>query len=170
MGDTVLTQRTQSMVSVAPTTCGLALAASLITACVGRQDPLALTPRAVSAGSRTSALEPNQRAAVLQFDNEATVYVDVYLVATQIQWRLGRVPAGMRATLNVPESATDWTTGFVELAVMPGSQVSAEVARDPRAIFAIALPVSEVLSQLWSFRQPAGAALQLQGTRLVGRQ
>jgi hypothetical protein len=58
----------------------------------------------------------------------------------------------------------------VELAVMPGSQVSAEVSRDPRAIFAIAQPVSEVVSQLWSFRQPAGAALQLQGKRLVGRQ
>jgi hypothetical protein len=159
------------MVSVAPTTCGVALAASLIvTACAGRQDPLALTPRAVSAGSHTGTVEPKQRGAALQFDNEATVYVDVYLVAAQIQWRLGRVPAGMRATLNVPEAATDWTTGFVELAVMPGSQVSAEVSRDPRAIFAIAQPVSEVVSQLWSFRQPAGAALQLQGKRSVGRQ
>ncbi|HEY2163191.1 MAG TPA: hypothetical protein VGH04_04335, partial [Gemmatimonadaceae bacterium] len=107
---------------MASKTLGLALAASLIvTACAGRQDPLALTPRVVSAKSRTSAVEAERRSAVLQFDNEATVYVDVYLVGAQIQWRLGRVPAGMRATLTVPESAIDWTTGFVQLAVMPGS-------------------------------------------------
>jgi cellobiose-specific phosphotransferase system component IIB len=159
------------MVSVASTTCGLALAASLIvSACAGRQHPFALTPRAASADSHASAVEAEGRAAVLQFDNEATVYVDVYLVAPQIQWRLGRVPAGMRATLNVPESAIDWTTGFVQLVVLPGSHVSAEVSRDPRAIIAIAQPVSELLTQRWSFRQPAGAALQLQATRLVGRQ
>ena len=108
---------------------------------------------------------------MLQFDNQATVYVDVYLVGgPQIQWRLGRVSAGMRETMNVPESAIDWTTGFVQLVVIPGSHLSAEAVRDPRAVVAIAQPVSEVLSQRWTFRQPAGAGLQLQATRLAGRQ
>jgi hypothetical protein len=106
---------------------------------------------------------------MLQFDNQATVYVDVYLIGTQIQWRLGRVPPGMRVNLSVPESAIDWTMGFVQLAVIPGSQLSAQASRDARAIIAIAQPVSEVLSQRWTFRQPDGAALQLQATRLKGR-
>ena len=167
MGDTVLTRHTQSMVSVASGVRGLALAASLVvTACAGWQHPLAPTAPAES----TTAADDERRATRLQFDNEATVYVDVYLVGNPIQWRLGRVPAGMRAMLTVPESAVDWTTGFVQLAVIPGSHVSPEASRDPRAIMAIAQPVSEVLSQLWTFRQPAGAALQLQAKRLVGRQ
>jgi hypothetical protein len=76
----------------------------------------------------------------------------------------------MRETLAVPESAIDWPTGLMQLTVIPGSLMSAEASRDPRAITAIAQPVSDVLSQQWTFRQPAGAPLQLQATRLVGRQ
>ncbi len=171
MGDTVLTRHTESRVSVSSAVCGLALAASLVgTACAGWQHPLAQMTRSASAERNTSAMEAERPAAVLQFDNEATAYVDVYLVADQIQWRLGRVPAGMRAMLNVPETAAGWTTGFVQLAVTPASPVSAEASRDPRAVIAIAEPASEVLSQGWSFRQPAGAALQLQAVHLVGRQ
>jgi hypothetical protein len=98
---------------------------------------------------------------VLQFDNQATMYVDVYLVADQIQWRLGRIPAGMRTTVRVPDDAIDWTTGFVKLTVIPGSQFSAEAWRDPRAVAGIAQPVSAVLSQRWTFRVPAGAGMQL---------
>jgi hypothetical protein len=167
----VLTRHTQSRVSVSSEFCRLALAATLAgTACAGWQHPLARMTPAASAET-TSAVDAERPAtAVVQFDNEATTYVDVYLVADQIQWRLGRVPAGMRAMLNVPEAAVRWTAGFVQLAVIPASPVSAEVARDPRAVIAIAEPVSELLSQRWSFRQPAGAALQLQGVRLVRRQ
>lgn len=151
----MLTQHTRSRVSAAAEARGLVLAAALfVSACAGRQHPI----------------EQIARADVLEFDNEATVYVDVYLVANPTQWRLGRVPAGMRVTLNVPEPALDWTTGFVQLIVIPASQISADASRDPRAVVAIAQPVSELLSQQWSFRQPAGAALQLQPKRLVWRQ
>lgn len=160
------------MVSVLYKVRGLALAGALVeTACVGPQHPITQIRRGASAQQSSSGLDVEDRATVLQFDNEATVYVDVYLVGgPQIQWRLGRVPAGMRETMNVPESAIDWTTGFVQLVVIPGSQMSPEAARDPRATVAIAQPVSEVLSQRWTFRQPAGAPLQLQATRLTGRQ
>lgn len=139
------------MVSVAPTVRGFALACALVvTACAGR----------------SHAVVAEGPAAALQFDNQATTYVDVYLVAGQTQWRLGRVPAGMRTMLTVPESAIEWPTGLMQLVVIPGSLVSAEAWRDPRAIFAVAQSVSEVLSQRWSFRQPAGAALQLQSFRI----
>ncbi len=112
------------------------------------------------------ARPPEPQAATMQFDNEATVFVDVYLVSGQFQWRLGRVPPGMQTMLRVPEAAIESTMGFVRLTVIPGSQVSAQADRDPRAVFGILQPVSEVVSQRWTFRQPEAAALQLEGTRL----
>jgi hypothetical protein len=112
-------------------------------------------------------LPPEAQAATIRFDNEAMMYVDVYLVSGQFQWRLGRVSPGMRAMLRVPESAIESTMGFLRVAVIPGSQMSAQAERDPRAVFAIAQPVSEVLSQRWTFRQPEAAALQLEGRRLL---
>lgn len=155
MGDNVLTQHTRVMVSLASGVRGLVLAgAFVVTACAGRQ-------------YGDVAAEP---AAVLQFDNQATTYADVYLVAGQIQWRLGRVPAGMRQSLTVPETVIAWPTGLMQLVVIPGSLMTAEASRDPRAILANAQSVSEVLSQRWSFRQPAGVALQLQATRIRRRE
>jgi hypothetical protein len=173
MGDTVRTRYTRSMVScrsVASDIRGVALAAVLVvTACAGRHHPVARTRPAASGESNASDTDAERPADVLQFDNQATVYVDVYLVAGQNQWRLGRVLPGMSAMLKVPESALDWPTGFMQLAVIPGSLVSAEAWRDPRAVVAVAQPVSEVLFQRWTFRQPAGAVPHLQATRLVER-
>jgi hypothetical protein len=106
---------------------------------------------------------PEPEIATMQFRNDAMVSVDVYLISAQFQWRLGRVPPGIRAVLRVPESAIDSAMGVVRVAVIPGSQMSAQADRDPRVVFAIAQPVSAVLSQRWTFRQPAAAALQLEG-------
>jgi hypothetical protein len=106
---------------------------------------------------------PEPEVATMQFRNDAMVSVDVYLVSAQFQWRLGRVPPGIRAVLRVPESAIESAMGVVRVAVIPGSQMSAQADRDPRVVFAIAQPVSAVLSQRWTFRQPAAAALQLEG-------
>ena len=130
------------------------------TACAGPRYPV--TP--VQRGGRSATPEnTGPRMDMLQLDNQATVYVDVYLVTDQqVQWRLGRIPAGMSERLKVPESAMDWTTGFVQLAIIPGSRMSAEAWRDPRAVIAIAQPVSAVLAQRWTFRQPAGAGVQQQ--------
>ena len=166
------TGRNQPMVSGACELSGLRLAALLVAilgvaACAGRQRPITQAERGDNMVGATSAMAEEPRTAVLQFDNQAAAYVDVYLVNNeQRQWRLGRVPPGMRAMLRVPESAADWTPGFVQLAVIPGSQISPEAWRDPKVMTAIAQPVSEVLSQRWTFRQPGGAAPQLQATRL----
>lgn len=144
------TRRAKSLVSMPRGVLATLFAAALgLTACAGRPIP------------------PEPQAPTMQFDNEATVSVDVYLVSGQFQWRLGRVPPGMRAMLRVPESAIESTMGVVRVTVIPGSQISAQAERDRRAVFAIALPVSEVLSQRWTFRQPEAAGLQLEGRRLA---
>ena len=173
-GDTMRTQRNQSVVSVASEVSGIGLAVLFVTAlgvgaCAGRQHPLTQTERAESAERTPQAMTGEPRTAELQFDNQASVYVDVYLAWSggQLQWRLGRVAPGFRVALRVPESAIDQISGgFAQLAVIAGSPVSAEVWRDPRAVTAIPQPMSELLSQRWSFRQPAAAPLQLQSTRL----
>jgi hypothetical protein len=154
------TRRNQSMVSMAFQRSGLGLATVFVVAfCVG-----------ACAGRPHAASMTESPSDMLQFDNQATVYVDVYLVGGQRQQRLGRVPPGMRAMLKIPASTIDWTAEFVRVAVIPGSEMSAESWRDPRATTGIAQPLSEVLSQRWTFRQPdaGGAALQLQATRLTG--
>jgi hypothetical protein len=148
--DMMTTRRVKSLVSMAPGELPTLIAAALgLTASAGAPHP------------------PEPEPAAIRFDNEATVQVDVYLVSGQFQWRLGRVPPGMRAMLRVPESAIESTMGFVRVAVIPGSPMSAQADESPRAVFAIMQPVSEVLSQRWTFRQPAAAALQLEGTRLA---
>jgi hypothetical protein len=172
------TRRNQSMVSRASEFSGFGLAAVFLVpicigACAGRQYPVTEIERAERAGrseSATTLRTTESPSDMLQFDNQATVYVDVYLVGGQMQQRLGRVPPGMRATLKIPPSTIDWTAQFVRVVVIPGSQTSAEAWRDPRATTAIAQPLSELLSQRWTFRQPSagGAALQLQATRLMG--
>jgi hypothetical protein len=158
-------------VRVRRVTAGLVLAGVVSAGACGRSGyPVTPAQRVERAGGVAGGVSDAPRMDLLQVDNQATVYVDVYLVADQIQWRLGRIPAGLVASLRVPESALSWTTGFVRLAVIPGSQMSAEAWRDPRAVSAIAQPVSSVLSQRWTFRQPAGAGLQLLAAPLVSRQ
>jgi hypothetical protein len=132
-----------SAASIVSAMCGAA--ALGLTACAGRPQ------------------RPEPEIATMQFRNDAMVSVDVYLISAQFQWRLGRVPPGIRAVLRVPESAIESAMGVVRVAVIPGSQMSAQADRDPRVVFAIAQPVSAVLSQRWTFRQPAAAALQLEG-------
>jgi hypothetical protein len=144
---------------------GLLVAALGVAACGGRQHPVTQPERGENAMTNES------RTDTLQFDNLATIYVDVYLacVSRELQWRLGRVLPGMRVRLRVPESVIDQRCGLVQVAVIPGSQMAAEAWLDPQAIIATAQPMSEVLSQRWTFRQPTGAPLQLQSTRLTGR-
>jgi hypothetical protein len=176
-GDTMRTQRNQSVVSVASRVPGIGLAALFFTAlavgaCAGRQHALTQTERAKSAESTANIMTDEPRTDVLEFENQATVYVDVYLTwpSAARQWRLGRVPPGLHTVLRVPESARDdRTLGFVQLAVIPGSPLSGEAWRDPRVVIAIPQPMSVVVSQSWSFRQPAGAALELQGMPVWGR-
>jgi len=161
------------MVSVASEVSGIRFAVLLVTglgvaACAGRQHAIVQNERVESAEKTENAMNGERRTDVLLFENQATEYVDVYLAwrGGPLQWRLGRVPPGLRAELRVPKSAIDGASGVVELAVIAGSPLSAEVRRDPRAVIAIAQPIQQVLSQRWTFRQPAGLPLQLEATWL----
>jgi hypothetical protein len=107
----------------------------------------------------------------IRFDNVAPEHVHVYLIATQRQWLLGRVPPGARATLRVPKAALARSEGFVQLAVIRGERITLQAARHPHAMFTIAQPASAILSQRWMFVHGQLTSLPLQGARMrVDRQ
>ena len=108
-------------------------------------------------------------AIAIRFDNEAQVYVDVYLVGDQREWPLGRVQPGARATLRIPEAALAGTSGFVQLAVLAGTVRSIQAARDPRATLTIAQPAGMLLSQRWTFSQRQLSAPEILGSHAASR-
>src|SRR5436305_1659580 len=114
-----------------------------LTACAGGPAPV------TQAGVMESSAEPDSRVA-MRFDNEADLPVDVYLASGQLQWRLGRVAPGARTMLRITQAALDPTAAFMRLIVLPGAALSPRAARDPRAVFAIAQPVREIVSQRWT--------------------
>lgn len=113
------------------------------------------------------AASPDPRPAI-RFDNEASVYVDVYLVADQRQWRLGRVMPGGRATFQLPDADIARTSGFVRLAVLANTSTSLDVTRDPKTLFTIAQPETSLVSQGWSYSLTQSSSPQLMSTR-IGR-
>jgi len=92
-------------------------------------------------------------AATVRFDNEARGYVQVYLVGARQEWHLGRVAPGARATLQIPTAALAEDAGLMWFAVLPGDRVTMRAAAEPRAATTIGQPISEMLSQRWSFSQ-----------------
>lgn len=129
----------------------------------------ALALAACAGGPSTTwndAVAPSEHRVAIQFDNEGETSVDVYLVGQTREWRLGRVAPGARTTLWVPESAVSSTSGFVRLAVLAGAPPSAQAALDPRAVFAIAQPGSDLISQRWKFSQRQSASPELYGSAL----
>ena len=139
---------------------GAALAVFTLGACARVQS-------ATSSGVGDTAASPDLRPAI-RFDNEASVYVDLYLVADQRQWRLGRVMPGGRGTFRLPEADLARTSGFVRLAVLANASTSLDVARDPRALLTIAQPVTSLVSQGWAYSLTQSSSPQLVSTR-VGR-
>jgi hypothetical protein len=97
------------------------------------------------------------------FDNQAPDYVRVYLVSVRRQWLLGRVEAGARTTLEIPEAALATETGSMWVTVLPGGQPTGRVSGDPRAVTAVAEPVTRILSQRWTFAHGALEWLPLRG-------
>jgi hypothetical protein len=87
------------------------------------------------------------------FDNDAREHVHVYLVSDQRQWYLGRVEAGIRSTLRVPEESLGPDARRLQLAVVAGGPLSPRVTLDHRAEFTIAQPASRLLLQDWRFTQ-----------------
>jgi hypothetical protein len=151
----MITPRIRTAVSVLSVTSAIALAA-----CAGGPSPT----------TWNDALTSSERRVAIQFDNAAQMSVDVYLVGQTREWRLGRIAPGARTTLWIPESAVSPTSGFVRLAVLAGAPTSVQASRDPRAVFAIAQPGSDLIAQQWKFSQRQSASPELFGSPLqVGR-
>lgn len=96
----------------------------------------------------------------VRFDNDATDYVDLYLVDSQHDWLLGRVQPGARATLRIPEAALAGKAGPVRLAVVTGGRMRSRQGDDVRAPITIAQTAAAIASQWWTFSQtPASGQL-----------
>jgi hypothetical protein len=144
------TPHTRTIVSLVTIAASLALGA-----CAGHTAPPA----------RDGAAAVAARATTIRFDNEGRVPVRVYLIGAQREWSLGRVEQGARATLRIPAESLEETAGLVRLAVIADAPPSAQAALDPRSIFAMAQPMSMILSQRWTYSQPHLASPQLFGAR-----
>jgi hypothetical protein len=112
------------------------------------------------------------RPLTIRFDNNGREHVHVYLVdGRQRQWLLGRVEPWSLETLRIPAAALAGNPGFVQLTVLRGERMTPQAARNPRAVFTLAQPVSAILSQRWVFAQGQLTPLPLGRARLdVGRQ
>jgi hypothetical protein len=150
------TPRTRAPVSTAATLV-VALAALLaLTGCTHAARP---------AADAASPLESRELS--LSFVNDGRDYVHVYLVGERREWLLGRVEAGSRAALRIPDAAVaESRGGNVQLAVVTGGRLTLQAARDPRARFAIAQPAATVVSQEWRFSQGQLTALRRPGGRV----
>lgn len=116
-----------------------------------------------SASSRPAQDRPVSTLADLlsiRFDNPSRETVDVYLIGTKREWRLGRVAPGAIATLRLPDEAFAEGSMMVRLAVLAGERVTFEAARDPRAVLTVAQPASTILSQRWTFSQGSLTSLR----------
>ncbi|HJP85960.1 MAG TPA: hypothetical protein VJ852_08225 [Gemmatimonadaceae bacterium] len=109
-----------------------------------------------SAGSQRGLDRPSStedRLLSIRFDNPSRETVDVYLIGTKREWRLGRVAPGAVATLRLPDEAFAEGSMMVRLAVLAGAKETFAAARDPRAVFTITQPATAILSQRWTFTQ-----------------
>jgi hypothetical protein len=144
---------TRSRGSVSVVSLAIVLSATLVA------DACARGPSPVVTGST-----PAEQPLLIRFDNDARTYVDVYLVGeTRERW-LGRVAPGAHSTLRIPRAAEPMFSGFVRLAVLAGSPLSMQAAREPRAMVTVAQPAAELLRQQWTFSQTQSALPDLRGT------
>jgi hypothetical protein len=102
----------------------------------------------------------------IRFDNDAREHVHIYLITEQRQWLLGRVEPGARTTLRIPDASLAASPRFVRLAVLTGEGVTLQASRDPRAALTVAQPVTDILSQRWSFAQGQLTSLGRVGPRV----
>ena len=119
-------------------------------------------PRVATNATVTSA---EQQPAVIHFENQAHDYVRVYLVGVRNQWLLGRLEAGQRSTLRIPEEALGDDSRAMWLAVVEGGRASGRVAADPRAVSTTPEHVSRIVSDRWTFTSTAATG-QLTSLRL----
>ena len=139
----------RSMVSVSSLT--VAMMVTLVAGCA----------RGPAADGRRAIAPERAPQATIRFENEAEVQVDVYLVAEQREWRLGRVAPGAIAQLALPDAALTSERGTVRLAAIAGGPLSLQAARDQRATFTIAQPAAELLGQRFTFSQQQAASARI---------
>ena len=108
-------------------------------------------PRAATDVSLSGKEEP----ATIHFENQAHDYVRVYLVGVRGQWLLGRLEAGQRSTLRIPEEALADDSRAMWLAVVEGGRASGRVAADPRAVNTVPEHVSRIVSDRWTYTSNA---------------
>jgi hypothetical protein len=108
----------------------------------------ASAPSSLAADAPAPAEGPS---ATFRFDNEAHDYVHVYLITPQREWLLGRVEAGARATLRLPDVALTEGGGSVRLAVLVGEHVTQQAAARARAVISIPEAATMIVSQRWTF-------------------
>ena len=101
----------------------------------------------------------------LRFDNLARTYVHVYLIGEKREWLLGRVEPGAVATLRIPDGSLESNPGFVQLAVIEGTKVTQQAARDARAQLTIAQPTSSILARQWRFAPGQLTSRELKAAR-----
>jgi hypothetical protein len=85
----------------------------------------------------------------VRVENSSRERIRVYLVGQQREWFLGPVEPGMVSLLVVPERSLG--AGTVQLAVLTGSGVNMQVARDPRAVTSMGQPTMALLEQRWTY-------------------
>ena len=151
--DFMITPRTRAIVSLAAAlTTTLALGG-----CVRPQPFTALDE---------SIPMQDARVRTVRFDNSANQHAHVYLVTDERQWLLGRVEAGARATLRIPDAALTGSTSRVRLAVLTGERVTPQVTRDPRTTLTIEQPASALVSHQWTLTQGQITPMAGTGTRV----
>lgn len=140
---TMTTLRIRRLVSLA--------AALAVTLTFGACATGAAHPAAV-AQTRAGATSP-----AIRFTNEGGDYVHVYLVGARREWLLGRVEAGARATLRLPEEALTEDQRWMRLAVLQGARATTRVVDDPRAAITVVQPAGIILSHRWSWSPRLGS-------------
>lgn len=91
--------------------------------------------------------------AAVRFDNGAQTYVRVYLIGEKREWLLGRVEPGAHAMLRIPDAALRDDSSLLSLAVLVGERTTLRAVSEPSAATTMALSVTELVSQRWSFSQ-----------------
>ena len=145
------TPRVHARVSLA-----IVLASALaLGACAGRS-----TETAPGLPTPTEAAAPaDRRPPAVRFTNEAGEHVHVYLVGARRQWLLGRVEAGARASLRIPEAALLEDQRWMRLAVLVGQRATGQAVDDPRAAITLAQSTGDMLAQRWTYTAKSATGL-----------
>jgi len=114
------------------------------------------------------AVNADEQPLSFRFDNEARDYVHVYLIGTRQEWLLGRVEAGARVTLRIPDEALTEDLGSMQLAVRTGERVTLRASTEARTATTIMQPAAELLSLRWTFSQTSAKGGQLTPHAIVG--